>query len=107
LPEDFDPRFFHGAPVDQTTPRPLRGGERLHATGVRPGGVPVDIVVPRRELRVTATLRGEPLDCPVSLDTLVLEPDDTRLGVCWRAVVPCGRHLLYVDRVEVRDDTRA
>ncbi|MCC6526499.1 MAG: DUF2169 domain-containing protein, partial [Polyangiaceae bacterium] len=42
LPEDFDPRFFHGAPVDQTTPRPLRGGERLHATGVRPGGVPVD-----------------------------------------------------------------
>jgi hypothetical protein len=103
LPEDFDDRFHHGAPPDQVTPQPLSGGERIWASGVLPGGGALDVTLPSRRIGVTASIKGRSVDCPPSLDTIVLEPDERRVVLSWRAVIPCGRNLLYIESVEITD----
>lgn len=101
LPEDFDPRFHQGAQPSLQSARPLRGGERVRVTGAVPGGGTLELVLPaaRPELALEArggTQRYEPL-----LDTLVIEPDEHRVLLCWRASVRWGRELLAIDRILV------
>lgn len=103
LPADFDERFHQGAPADQVTPKPMRGGERIAISSVLPGGGTLETTVPSHQLGVSCKLKGQALDCPPVLDTVVIDADERLMFVVWRAVIPCGRDLLYVDDIRIKD----
>lgn len=105
LPEDFDRRFHQGASASLTSSGFFVGGERVRAEGVRPSGMPLEFAVPRRRVEVRARMRGVDTTVPANLDTLVIEPDLERVLCVWRAVVPCPRRLLQIERVTVTESS--
>jgi hypothetical protein len=38
---------------------------------------------------------------PVNLETVLLEPDENRVALTWRAALPCDRKVLKVEKVTV------
>ncbi|WP_233261734.1 DUF2169 domain-containing protein [Vitiosangium sp. GDMCC 1.1324] len=89
LPRDFDTQYFLCAPVDQQVPS-LRGGEVLRCTGLTREGV---LVARVPSLRFPVTFRFDDRDQCLDplLDTLLIEPDQHRMMLTWRASVPLGR----------------
>lgn len=102
LPDDFDTRFLLGAHPDLVSRSHLRGGEPVEVIGASPGA-PLSFALPTTQLDVKVTLRGEETRYPAVLDTVVIEPDEARLALTWRTMVPCGRKLLYIDRIDVQE----
>lgn len=103
LPADFDERFHQGAPADQVTQQPMRGGERISISSVMPGGGALETTLPSRRVDVSCKLKNQALDCPPVLDTVVVDADERLLFLVWRAVIRCGRDLLYVDDIRIKD----
>jgi hypothetical protein len=101
LPEDFDVRFLHGAHPDLVSSRPLVGGEAVRVSGASPRELA--FALPKRRLSVRALIKGVESEHPAALDTVVIEPDERRVLMTWRARIPCGRAFLYIDRVHVRE----
>lgn len=98
LPDDFDPRFFQCAVPEFAFDRYLQPGEPVQAVGVSPDG-PIAFTVPPSHLSVTVTVAGATQTPPVNLETIVIEPDHNRACFTWRAVVPCDRQALKVEKV--------
>jgi hypothetical protein len=99
LPEDFDERYHQGAPADQTRAY-LRGGERVELTNLSPEGhlsfrLP-DLALPMTFLFENGIEAVEPV-----ADTLILEPDERRFQVLWRASRPVRRKLLDLGEVMI------
>lgn len=99
LPEDFDTRYFQSAPEDQQIDHPL-GGEEVILVHLTPEGrtafrLPPDLHLPvlfhRREGGLT--------EVPAMVDTVLLEPDEGRLTLVWRASMPLRRSIREVTRV--------
>lgn len=85
LPLDFDDRYFQGAPEDQVCPY-LRGGERVRLTSLTPEGL-LEFALPRPEVFADvlhANSEQEESLNPV-MDTVILEPDQRRCILTWRA----------------------
>jgi hypothetical protein len=103
LPEDFDPRFFNGAPADQVAVPHLRGGEPVSLSNCSPDGV-LAFELPRIALSITIDWAAGPQaqEVPPVLDTVILDPDERRIVMSWRSTFPCGRRLRQVQRVVVR-----
>jgi hypothetical protein len=38
---------------------------------------------------------------PANLETILLEPDENRLCLTWRASLPCDRRVLKIEKVTV------
>lgn len=101
LPADFDPRFFRAAPDGLTAPGGLTGGEAVTVEGVAEDA-PLRFVLPRAcpavDFRVDAGCES-----PVPrLETVLVEPDEARVVLVWRAALPCGRRLPRVREITVR-----
>ena len=99
LPEDFDARYFQSAPEDQQIDYP-RGGEEVILIHLTPQSrtafrLPPDLRLPvlfhRREGGLT--------EVPAVVDTVLLEPDEGRLTLVWRASIPLRRSIREVTRV--------
>ena len=111
MPRDFDPRFHQGASPLLVSNGYFLGGEPVRAEGVRPGGALLELGVPRRRIEVKARMQNKDSFFLGNLDTLVLEPDPTpsapqgRVVCVWRAVVPCPRKLLQIERVTVSESS--
>jgi hypothetical protein len=103
LPDDFDPRFFQGAPSDQVVTPHLRGGEPVQVSNCSANGM-LAFSLPRIDLSIAVDWAGGKRSevMPYVLDTVVIEPDDNRVVVCWRSTFRCGRRLRQVRRVVVR-----
>ena len=84
LPLDFDDRYFQGAPEDQLCDY-FQGGEVITLRNMTPDRVLLarlpSVTVP---IRLISTTREEDLD--PALDTVVLEPEQRRLMMTWRAL---------------------
>jgi hypothetical protein len=100
LPEDFDPRFFHAAHPDLALERYLIGGERIEVTNVAESGS-LQFEIPKPDLAVSVRLRGADERPPLNLETVLIEPDESRLTLVWRAAVPCDKSALRVESVTV------
>jgi hypothetical protein len=100
LPLDFDPRFFQCAAPELTFDRYLQGAEPVEIHGVTPDG-PIAFPVPEAHLQVDVRVAGESEYPPVNLETLLIEPDENRLCLTWRAALPCDRKVLKVEKVTV------
>jgi hypothetical protein len=86
LATDFDRRHLNAASPGLVAPRYLRGGERVVAEGVSPDGLlaftlpvvsPPGIKIVRKD--------APDLDMTTNLDTVILEPDEGRVQLLWRA----------------------
>ena len=100
LPMDFDPRFLQCAAPELTFDRYLRGGEPIEVHGASPAG-PIAFPLPAANLHVEVKVAGGIEHPPVNLETVLLEPDDNRVSLTWRAALPCDRKVLKVEKVRV------
>jgi hypothetical protein len=100
LPTDFDRRFFQLAPQGLVAPTFLRGGETVTAHGVSPGG-PLEFALPIAAVDVSYLVDETEIGRPAVLDTVILEPDEGRVMLVWRASLPCDKKALSVREVRV------
>jgi hypothetical protein len=101
LPLDLDPRYWNTVPQDQVLHPKLAGGERLVLSNVHPEAAAVAVVIPRLELTATFRVREAETALPMTADTLLVEPDQGRLAITWRAILPLGDDLRRLKTVKV------
>lgn len=105
-PDDFDERYFHAAPADQVIPYPA-GGEQVHLYNLTADGR-CSFRLPARTMPVTFIPHGgNDVTRNASLDTIVLEPDEGRFALTWRAVLPLGRSMFDVKETIVGERSAA
>jgi hypothetical protein len=102
-PRDFDPRHNCVAPLDLWSAAPLSGGEPIEVTGVLAEG-PWRFQLPRYEPRFRSFVGGTAREHRTHLDTLLLDADERRVELTWRAAVPLPRKQERFERVEVGSD---
>ncbi len=102
LPEDLDERFWNTVPQDQVLRPKLRGGERLELWGVHPEAERVALAVPRAAFTAAFRVKDVETVLPMSADTLLVEPDDGRLAISFRAILPVGDDLRRLQAVVFR-----
>lgn len=100
LPTDFDPRFFQLALPEQVVPGYLTGGELVDAAGVTPGGR-LRFELPRLGVEVTFVVDGAPTVRTAHLDTVLVQPDNRRVLLTWRAALACDKRFLRVEEIRV------
>ena len=84
LPQDFDPSYFQCAPQDQQIPYP-RGGELVVLRGLTPAGKKT-FHLPRTNVSVELNSGwNDRCSTQAVMDTIVIEPDRSRLMITWRA----------------------
>jgi hypothetical protein len=98
LPKDFDPRFCQVAPPGLVAPGYLPAGTPIQVRGVTPSGV-LRFQLPPVRVEVTYVLGGASQVRPANLDTVMIEPDENRLVLVWRAALRCDKQALRVNEV--------
>jgi hypothetical protein len=106
LPADFDERFHNLATPELVATPHLVGGERVALTGASPGGE-LSFVLPKVNLVVAVWMRGRMSRLNPVLDTVVIEPDDQRVSLTWRASIACTRKFLQIEAVVVAFEERS
>ncbi len=102
LPDDFDERFFNGASQGLVTREHLLGGEAVRVVNASAAGE-LRFSLPKREFDITASIKGDILEPSCVLDTVIIEPDENRMILTWRATIPCPRRFLYIDYVRLKE----
>ncbi|HYO55769.1 DUF2169 domain-containing protein [Archangium sp.] len=100
LPTNFDEQFFNAASPDLIVRPHLKGSVPVKLVGSCREGI-LAFTLPDPALELTVTLKGKKTEYVPVLDTVILEPDERRVVLCWRVRVPCFRQLLYLERVVV------
>lgn len=99
LPADFDARFFQIAPFGLTASAYFQGGEWIDVRGATPDGA-LQFQIPALRLKITYRLDSGEEKRPAVLDTVIVEPDATRLTLVWRASFQCDKKALRTKEVE-------
>jgi hypothetical protein len=105
LPRDFDDQYYQAAPADQQISCPT--GEQtitllnLTADGRRTFRMPAFRASVQIEPRGGAPEAGS-----LTLDTIVLEPDDARMSLIWRCTRALRRDIFEINQVIVGNGTR-
>ena len=106
LPQDFDTRYFQCAAEDQQMDYP-RGGEDVVLWNLTPQG--------KTTFRLPADLRlpvlffgrdGAMTEVPAVIDTVLLDADESRLALVWRASIPLRRNIREVVQVKLGQSGR-
>ena len=106
LPADFDEAYYQAAPADQQMAYP-KGGEEVRLVNLTPDGR-TGFRLPRREVPVVFFLKdGGREEQQAVIDTLVIEPDEDRFTMTWRASHPLKRNMFEVVQVVVGQMSRA
>jgi hypothetical protein len=100
LPRDFNRRFFNAAPADLVFERFLTGGEPIELNGVGRRG-PLRFALPTARPEAEVRIAGQSLAPPVCLETVVIEPDEDRVCLTWRAMLPCDKKALKIQQVTI------
>jgi hypothetical protein len=102
LPDDFDERFHSTATAELQARPHLLGGEPVRVVGATLQG-DLTFALPRPSFQITVWLRGQPSKHRPLLDTVVVEPDDGRVVLTYRASVPCPRRFLQLEAILVEE----
>lgn len=109
LPADFKPDHYQSAPLDQQTPY-LQGGEEVSLLNLTPSGK-TSFNLPRVDVPISVLLRGRPTKdlrmIPAVIDTLLIEPDASRISMIWRASWPLRNNLHEIKAVSIGRMSRA
>lgn len=100
LPVDFDDRAFCGAPEALQIAPHLKGGEPVLLEGVSPRG-PLRFALPSARPTISVHWKGSWEEIPALLDTVVFEPDESRLAVTYRARLRIHNHVRKVRAVKI------
>jgi len=100
LPDDFDARFLQCASGELCFDRYLQGGEPVEISGVSADG-PIAFAVPTSPLSVAVSVAGSMQYPTANLETLLIEPDENRACLTWRASLPCDRQVLKVEKIVI------
>ncbi len=100
LPPDFDKRFLSMAPAALIYPGFIQGGEPVTITNVHPSG-PLQFTLPRVGLAAHVTVAGAVEQPAFNLETLLIEPNQLRLSMVWRAVMACDKKTLKISEVKI------
>lgn len=96
LPDDFDPRFYNVAAPELIFDPYLKGGEQVDIGNATPEGR-LQFRLPRIEHDVKLKFEGDELSVPINLDTVCIEPDDSRLIMIWRGKWNCDKKMLKME----------
>jgi hypothetical protein len=99
LPDDFDPRFFHFATPALVTNGYLQGGEQVELVGLTPSGR-LQFVLPRIAVDIQYRFDAGAESRRGVLDTVIIEPDASRLELVWRTALSCDKRTLKLREVE-------
>jgi hypothetical protein len=88
LPGDFDYRYFQAAYPELVSGSHFRGRERVFAENVSLSG-PISVDLPGITPSVKTVFDRTARTAPAVLDTVILEPEEARLALVWRQMVPC------------------
>lgn len=100
LPEDFDKRFFSMAHPDLVYPGFLNGGEQVEISNMHPRGT-LKFVLPHVKLNTDVFIAGETVQPRFNLETLIIEPNELKLSMIWRAAVQCDKKMLKISNVTI------
>lgn len=100
LPVDFDPRFLMCGASELSFDRYLQGNEPVEVRGASPEGT-IAFTVPAAHLEVEVRIGGVSERPAVNLETILLQPDENRVCLTWRAGLPCDRKVLKIEKVIV------
>jgi hypothetical protein len=100
-PRDFDERFFHAAPAGLRAATHLQGGEPVVLEGLSPDGL-LAFALPTYRLLARCTFAGRREKQRMVLDTVLLEPEERRLVLTWRATFPAHRQMALHEVSTVR-----
>jgi hypothetical protein len=98
LPNDFDPRFLQLAPPGLVAPGYLGAGTAVEVRGVTPSGL-LRFELPPVNVEITYVVDDAPQQRPANLDTILIQPDEGRVLLVWRAVLRCDKKALRVNEV--------
>lgn len=101
LPGDFDRRFFNMAHPDLVYPGYLTGGESVEITNMHPMG-DMQFTIPSVNFMTDVTMAGASFQPDVKLETLIIEPNQLKLSMVWRAKVECDKKALKISDVKIR-----
>jgi len=101
LPDDFDPRFLQCAAPELTFDRYLEGNEPVEIHGASNTGA-IGFQLPTARPIISVKIAGAEQEPWANLETLLLEPDENRATLTWRAAVPCDRQVLKVEKIIVK-----
>jgi hypothetical protein len=101
LPLNFDPRFLQCAPPDQIAPQYLKGGEEVEIDGATPAAA-LRFALPTCTIDMAFRMEGGAVHAPSpNLDTVLIEPDEGRLTMLWRASQIIQRKLLALREMTI------
>lgn len=100
LPQDFDRRFLNVAHPDLVCPGYLQGGEQVRITHMHPRGE-LNFEVPRVQLLTRVKLAGKELTPVSQLESLILEPNQLRMSLVWRAAIQCDKQALKISEINI------
>jgi hypothetical protein len=100
LPADFDPGFFNAAHPDLVCKGHLSGGEPV--TVLNASSQPrIQLRLPACRFDLRVHVAGVVERPRLALETVLIEPDEDRLSLLWRAAVRCDKRALKVSKVSV------
>jgi hypothetical protein len=98
LPTDFDEGYYQSAPADQQVSHPV-GGEEIVLVNLTPSGQ-TRFRLPKVDMPIEFNFRNfERVETRGVIDTVVIEPDDNRFMLTWRASIPLKRNIFEVVQV--------
>ena len=100
LPKDFDKRFFHAAHQTLITDQHLIGGEPVTINNVSPAGE-LNFQLPINPLEVLVHINNRKEKPPVSMQTVLIEPDENRFSIIWQASMQCDKEMLNIEQIDV------
>ena len=103
LPKDFDSRFANAASADLSFDDFLRGGEPMLLEGVSPSG-PILLSLPATRPRIEVQIAGARERPPSRLETVLIEPDEGRLSLTWRAALRCDKRALRIQTIRIGEE---
>lgn len=99
-PVDFDLRFHSCAPPDLWSETPLTGTEPVEVLGATPEGV-WRFQLPRYSPVFQSITKGLLSEHPTHLDTYLIDADQRRVELTWRARVPLPIKTEFLEKVLV------
>lgn len=103
LPEDFNDAYYNGAPSGLISSPYLKGGEAVRVTNASQEG-DVSFTLPSRSIEAKIWMKGKEFSHKLTLDTVVIEPNDKKTILVWRATVPCFNQFLYIQKVKIKEE---
>ncbi|MDH5179170.1 MAG: DUF2169 domain-containing protein [Gammaproteobacteria bacterium] len=100
LPLDYDRRFLNMAHPDLIYSGYLQGGEPVQIMGMHEKGN-LQFSLPYVKLAATVKI-GNTEERPIlNMETLLIEPNDLKLSMVWKAALPCDKKAQKIETVNI------